>query len=75
MFGNMEKTTIFLLKKAISKKLILFDRKLKIYYNQELIILSQKIAYNDKQHFGVYNYKQKIIISELLYFYQIDHKY
>ena len=47
---------------------------MKIDYNKKLIILSWKIAYNHKQYFGVYDYKQKVIILELLYFYQIDLK-
>ena len=66
--------TAFFSKKAISKKLILFGKKLEIDYNQKMIILSWKTAYNHKQNFGAYDYKQKLIILELLCFYQIDPK-
>ena len=44
-------------------------------YNKKLIILSWKIAYKRKQFFGAYDYKQKLIILELICFYQIDLKY
>ena len=43
MFGNMFLTAFFR-KKVISKKLILFGKKL-------------EITYNHKQYFGVYDYK------------------
>ena len=56
MFGNMFLTAFFRIK-AVSKKLILFGKKLKIDYNQKMTILSWKIAYNHKQYFGTYNYK------------------
>ena len=67
MFGNMLLNSFFR-KKAVSKKVILFGKRLEIDYNQNMIILSWKTAYNYKQNFGAYDYKQKLIILELLCF-------
>ena len=45
---------------------------MEICYDQKLIILRRKKNYNHKNLVDALDYKQKLTILELLYFYQIN---